>query len=65
MQDAVEREVPLPQVLDRLTAGADLEAQQTQQMVVVVQGVGDAAQVVVVSMAVIPLSDPIVVIRKV
>src|SRR5689334_21698092 len=46
VQQGIQRQVPLPGVLDRLAAGADLELDQADVRVVGVEGVGDAAEVV-------------------
>src|SRR5664279_1615950 len=46
VQERRQRVVPLAEVLDRLAAGAQLELDQPEQVVVRVQGVRDPAQVV-------------------
>ena len=46
VDEAVQRQVPLPGVLHGLAAGADLELDQPDVGVLGVEGVGDAAQVV-------------------
>src|SRR4051794_3441635 len=46
MEHLADREVPLTHVLDRVTACADLELNQTEEVVVRVKRVGDATHVV-------------------